>query len=349
MSGYLVPKPVQHLVTAASFGSQKWAHWRPADGTRDPPRLARARRARRRPPRRRCSRRRGRRRGRPSPRARPAAIGSTGLAVARRVPAVPAAPPRPRRRGRGGTPRGSRSPAPAYHGIGIPACVRQARTNRPRPAETADRRRRMIASYGGQTAVAPASMDPDRHGCAGIVDGARVGRARRLRWLRRRRLPTRRPPATTPGDRRRVDHDDRDDHDRADRATHVHQPVDATTHHEHLDVDDYDDGREPRGHRPAPADRAAARRVRRRTGHRGRLDRDPGDRRVHGDVRGDQAHHPRLRPRSLAGDRDAGPHRQHRDRRAPHEQAQGRSATSTSSYPATRSSSTASTGVTCTT
>lgn len=27
-SGYLVPKPVQRLVTAASFGSQKWAHWR---------------------------------------------------------------------------------------------------------------------------------------------------------------------------------------------------------------------------------------------------------------------------------------------------------------------------------
>lgn len=27
MSGYLVPKPVQRLVTAASFGSQKWAHW----------------------------------------------------------------------------------------------------------------------------------------------------------------------------------------------------------------------------------------------------------------------------------------------------------------------------------
>lgn len=27
MSGYLVPKPVQHLVTAASFGSQKWAQW----------------------------------------------------------------------------------------------------------------------------------------------------------------------------------------------------------------------------------------------------------------------------------------------------------------------------------
>jgi len=30
-SGYLVPKPVQRLVTAVSFGSQKWAHWRSAD------------------------------------------------------------------------------------------------------------------------------------------------------------------------------------------------------------------------------------------------------------------------------------------------------------------------------
>jgi oxygen-dependent protoporphyrinogen oxidase len=27
MSGYLVPKPVQRLVTAVSFGSQKWTHW----------------------------------------------------------------------------------------------------------------------------------------------------------------------------------------------------------------------------------------------------------------------------------------------------------------------------------
>ncbi len=31
MSGYLVPKPVQRLVTATSFGSQKWAHWLMAD------------------------------------------------------------------------------------------------------------------------------------------------------------------------------------------------------------------------------------------------------------------------------------------------------------------------------
>jgi oxygen-dependent protoporphyrinogen oxidase len=28
-SGYLVPKPDQHLVTAVSFASEKWDHWRP--------------------------------------------------------------------------------------------------------------------------------------------------------------------------------------------------------------------------------------------------------------------------------------------------------------------------------
>lgn len=32
LSGYLVPKPVQRSVTAVSFGSQKWAHWRPPSG-----------------------------------------------------------------------------------------------------------------------------------------------------------------------------------------------------------------------------------------------------------------------------------------------------------------------------
>ena len=31
LSGYLVPKPQQRLVTAASFGSQKWAHWASPD------------------------------------------------------------------------------------------------------------------------------------------------------------------------------------------------------------------------------------------------------------------------------------------------------------------------------
>jgi oxygen-dependent protoporphyrinogen oxidase len=33
LSGYLVPKPVQDRVTAVSFGSNKWAHWKPADGS----------------------------------------------------------------------------------------------------------------------------------------------------------------------------------------------------------------------------------------------------------------------------------------------------------------------------
>ena len=32
-SGYLVPKPDQRWVTAASFGSNKWAHWAPTDGS----------------------------------------------------------------------------------------------------------------------------------------------------------------------------------------------------------------------------------------------------------------------------------------------------------------------------
>ncbi|MEL6890740.1 MAG: FAD-dependent oxidoreductase [Actinomycetota bacterium] len=32
MSGYLVPKPVQRRITAVSFASQKWGHWRPPDG-----------------------------------------------------------------------------------------------------------------------------------------------------------------------------------------------------------------------------------------------------------------------------------------------------------------------------
>lgn len=33
-SGYLVPKPDQRWVTAVSFGSNKWAHWAPADGSK---------------------------------------------------------------------------------------------------------------------------------------------------------------------------------------------------------------------------------------------------------------------------------------------------------------------------
>lgn len=36
LSGYLVPKPMQRLVTAVSFGSQKWSHWRAATTTGRP-------------------------------------------------------------------------------------------------------------------------------------------------------------------------------------------------------------------------------------------------------------------------------------------------------------------------
>ena len=32
-SGYLVPKSRQRFVTAVSFGSEKWSHWRPSDGS----------------------------------------------------------------------------------------------------------------------------------------------------------------------------------------------------------------------------------------------------------------------------------------------------------------------------
>lgn len=32
MSGYLIPKALQRSLTAVSFGSQKWAHWQPDDG-----------------------------------------------------------------------------------------------------------------------------------------------------------------------------------------------------------------------------------------------------------------------------------------------------------------------------
>lgn len=33
LSGYLVPKPIQDRVTAVSFGSNKWTHWRPTNGS----------------------------------------------------------------------------------------------------------------------------------------------------------------------------------------------------------------------------------------------------------------------------------------------------------------------------
>ena len=126
-SGYLVPKPEQAAVTAVSFASQKWAHWRPDDGRGGAARLAGTRRAAGRRPR----RHRGRRRRRRRPRA--------GISIStsnRPTSASAAGPPRSRSTARitGSGWTGSMRSLPAglfvtgasYRGIGIPACVAQA-------------------------------------------------------------------------------------------------------------------------------------------------------------------------------------------------------------------------------
>ena len=125
-SGYLVPKPVQTTVTAASFGSQKWAHWRGGDGEvlrvslgrdglavdhLDDDELVD----------------RAVDRGRPAHRRRPPADGGAGVALARRVPAVPAAPPATGLAAvAAALPAGLFVTGASYGGIGIPACIAQA-------------------------------------------------------------------------------------------------------------------------------------------------------------------------------------------------------------------------------
>ena len=91
-SGYLVPKPVQRTVTAASFGSQKWAHWQGGDGEVLRVSLGSRRPAGRPPGRSRGPRPRGRR-GRRPPRHRPPADGHPGLPLAGCLPPVPPPPP----------------------------------------------------------------------------------------------------------------------------------------------------------------------------------------------------------------------------------------------------------------
>ena len=125
-SGYLVPKPVQRRVTAVSFGSQKWAHWRGGDG-RGAAGVARARR----PPGRRSRRRR---RGRPRRRARSARHSAS--TCNRRPTRVSRWPRRSRSTARitsDGSPRvdaalpgASTLAGASYDGIGIPACIDQA-------------------------------------------------------------------------------------------------------------------------------------------------------------------------------------------------------------------------------
>ena len=129
-SGYLVPKPVQRPVTAASFGSQKWAHWR-RRRRRGAARVARPRRAAGRRPR----RRRGRR---ATPSTRSAA---TSASTCSRRPCGSAAGRRRSRSTARTTATGWRRSTPrcppglfvtgaSYGGIGVPACIAQARRDR---------------------------------------------------------------------------------------------------------------------------------------------------------------------------------------------------------------------------
>ncbi len=272
-SGYLVPKPVQRTVTAASFGSQKWAHWQGGDGEvlrvslgrdglpvddLDDDALVAPRR----------------RRGRPPPRPRPAADGGPGHPLAGAVPAVPPAPPAT------GSPRvdaalpaGLFVTGASYRGIGVPACIAQARAHR--------RRRRRPPRRDDGPAIAL--------GDVGSTD-LRAAQTRRCRrWQTWRDAPVgdrgrggaswprRAPPTSTPtagagpttttvaADRRRRRHDvDRDDHD---------------DDHDHVDDDDAPRRRSPTTtHRcrrcRCPIAAAAGGRLD-RAARRGRLDRDP--------------------------------------------------------------------------
>ena len=134
---------------------------------RDPPRLARTRRARRRPSRRRRRRRRGRRRGRPPPRDstcshRPygSRDGATRSRSTGRTTSSSSAPSRRRSR------RASWSGEPATTGSGSrPACARR-NESLDVLLMTAHRRRRMTALMAVDGGRAPANVDPDRHGRA---------------------------------------------------------------------------------------------------------------------------------------------------------------------------------------
>ena len=124
LSGYLVPKPQQRLVTAVSFGSQKWAHWASDDhvdrsGLTGPRRAAGAAPHRRRT-RGRCDRR---------------AATCTSASTCSRRPCVSVGGPKafPQYRPHHGAtiaaaerslPGGIALAGASYHGIGIPACIR---------------------------------------------------------------------------------------------------------------------------------------------------------------------------------------------------------------------------------
>ena len=124
-SGYLVPKPVQRTVTAVSFGSQKWAHWRragqevlrvslgrdglPVEHLDDAAVLDRVvtevggHLSHRRP-----------------------ALGRSDLPLAGGVPAVPPAAPPMVGEVDAALPAGLYVAGASYGGIGVPACIAQA-------------------------------------------------------------------------------------------------------------------------------------------------------------------------------------------------------------------------------
>ena len=335
LSGYLVPKPMQRSVTAVSFGSQKWAHWRPPDGRRRScasPSAATA-----------C-----RRSTAPTTTSSPSVLDDLrrhlGVAfctdrrprhpLAGGVRAVPAAssrvgrpPSRPALAARGLFVAGS-----SYRGIGIPACVRDGSGDGPasgRP-RVADRQDRSPWTYDRGCRPRPRRTAGSRRsrliGCRRRAGRRRRSASRTAPDGRRRRPTTAAAPAATEpaaaNDRR---HRRRPPTTASATSTDDHH-VDDHHHHDH----DHD--------RPPP------RRCRVSSPNRSLRRRTPGPPRTSVElgriaipkigidaaaVRGNPADHARPRARALAGLGDAGTGRQRRRRRPSHQPRTPTSATST--------------------
>ena len=212
-SGYLVPKPVQRLVTAVSFASQKWAHWPPDDDGRSCASRSAATGCRC------CTSRRRRARCRPpSPRSastsastrstsRPRVRSATG----RGVPAVPAQAPPPGRRHR----RGAAHRAP---GIAWPAPATTASASPPASARDKKLRPRCRAASAGPCDNGALWRRGSAHGHAGSAAGQQAlsalvaacggaAKAERTPTPAERRRPPRRRPRRAPR-RAPVDHRD---------------------------------------------------------------------------------------------------------------------------------------------
>jgi apolipoprotein N-acyltransferase/protoporphyrinogen oxidase len=315
LSGYLVPKPVQRTVTAASFGSQKWAHWQPPGGDQ----VLRV------------------------------SLGRDGLAVdhldddavvdavvdevgdhldidvaptATRITRWPDAFPqyRPHHLQRVATIERASRPASASP---VPATTASAspRASRVRSQRSIPSYRRTRSCDDGTPChdrVTPprsahrnalVATPPHRDARVAGVRGTDAGCVRRLR------------APSCGGDHRGTHHVlDVDHHDHHGR-THHHRDVDDHDHHQYDDHEHHDHHHRASAdaaRAAARADRSARRRPLRRADHRARVDRDPGDRCGLGAVSGHPAEHPRPRSRPVARHRDARRRRQRRGRRSPH-------------------------------